>query len=200
VLNNIEAKSQQYYYHHSYNGYQINGSYKSANPPRRLTESNGRDSRATVQSQSSLVKSSKINMLVRDFQVRKEIHGRIAYKNSVFLVLDLEVINMLEAPYYFRPESARLYIDAPENYGISLSNIMGEMKGLSQKDMEMDSVYKYSDVTEGIGDGLFSERLIPPQGRIRGSIVFQVPESVHRFILAHENEFINLSVSPIRNS
>jgi hypothetical protein len=152
-----------------------------------------------VPQKASRTSQAKITILVHGFQLQKEISGKRLIDNSIFLILDIEVFNKSEAPYYFNPKAVKLYTDAPGDYGLSLSKVMNGIENSSSKDAEIDSVYKYSEFTQDLEGGIVQERVIPPQETSRGAIVFQIPEHVHHFVLSHGSEFMNISISPIKS-
>jgi capsular exopolysaccharide synthesis family protein len=193
VLNNIESGNQQYYYHSYYSGYHINApTNHQIGRHLEMIETAKKITRMPTKANIA-VNNQNVNMIIHNFQIQKEVNGRVSFDDLVFLILDLEIFNKLDAPYYFCPESTKLYVEKPENYGRSLSKILGE----SHQGIETDSMYKYSEITEALDNGLIQERIIPPQEKIRGEIAFQVPEKVYNFILTHENEYIAISISPI---
>jgi polysaccharide biosynthesis transport protein len=207
VLNNVEKGNQQYYYHSYYPNYHIDKAvfYKdnkhNNNYNRNYIDSSESREALMVPIQTKLrVNDSKIDIIVHEFQLQKEINGMRLFDDLNFLVLNVEIYNKLDIPYYFNPRSVRLYVDTPGDYGLSLSKAMNDMRNDLSQIAENDSVYKYSEVTQTLKDGMVQERVVQPHGRERGEIVFEIPENIYNFVLYHDSEFINISISSIRSA
>jgi capsular exopolysaccharide synthesis family protein len=205
VLNNIEKGNQQYYYHSYYPSYHIDNavSYKYnhlVHSNSSIGSSDPKNALDVIHKSKHQPNNSKIDIVVQGFQIKKEINGMRLFDNSNFLILDIEVYSKLDTPYYFNPRSVKLYVDAPEDYGLSLSKAMDDIRSDPSQDTESDSIYKYSEVTQTLENGMVQERVIDPHCREMGAIVFQIPENICSFMLCHDNEFISISVSSIKNA
>jgi hypothetical protein len=207
VLNNVREKDIRFYYpyrYQDYYAYRQNGleyldmqpveptatgvpetltTYAPAMPPPVHVEATSR--------------SGSLSLTLNTVCFLDCIGDQVADANMHFLVLEVTLENHANSPYVFYPEAAVILTEEENNYDRALASLIGlpnHVEESKTQSVEEVDTYKYHKVTRQIEGGLTGDEFILPNGKYKGSLVYQIPIGARNYIFKYTDSASEMTI------